>query len=168
MSGLDSNSKNIRFSQSTKRPQTLPGTFSLEGASCTLCKAGPYSIAELCQLYLGHREHSSCPSLCCLCSRSRSNLSNICHHPDPGNRLLQVREHRGGSSVKFPTQTAEGCSSPWWKEWGASLLHSLKMSCHPTLPSAPKQLQMFPRKPGSCTCRIPLRCESAAGDSWLK
>lgn len=142
MSRLDSNDKNIRFSQSTKRPQTLPGTFSLEAASCTLCKAGPYSIAELCQLYLGHREHSSCPRLCCLCSRSRSNLSNICHHPDPGNRLLQVREHRGGSPVKFPTQRAEGCSSPWWKEWGRPCYTHWK--CPATLHC--RQLQI------SCKC----------------
>lgn len=51
-----------------QRKQILPGTFSLEGVSCTLCKVGSYSITKLWQLYLRHREHSSCPHLCCLCS----------------------------------------------------------------------------------------------------
>lgn len=40
---------------SLQRKQTLPGAFSLEGVSCTLCRVGPYSITKLCQLYLRHK-----------------------------------------------------------------------------------------------------------------
>lgn len=136
MSRLDTNDKNIRFSQSTKETNI---------ARCFLIRRSIlHSVQSRTLLYyqampaVPQTQESIPPAHVCAvyAPGSRSNLSNFWHHPNLYNRLVQVREHRRGSPVKFPSQTAEGSSSPRWKEEGTSLLHHLKMSCHPILPSA--------------------------------
>lgn len=105
-----------------RRKQTLPGTFSSEEVSCTLCKVGPYSVTKLCQLYLRHREYSSCSRLCCLRSwqqkqpfqllapprpwqqaaagqRAQRWQPNEVPHPDSRRRFITLVKRRGNILV---------------------------------------------------------------------
>lgn len=110
MSRLDSNDKNIRCSQPTKKTNIT---------RCLLIQRSilhsVQSRTSLCyQAMPAVPQAQSVPPahVCAGCAPgSRANLPNFWHQPDPDYRLVQVREHRPGSPVKLLTQTAAGGST---------------------------------------------------------
>ena len=91
--------------------QTFPSTFSLEQVSCTLCKAGPHSTTELCQLHPRHRKHSSCPRLCYPRSWQQKQPFKI-----SGTIPTPTKGQYGWGNLREPAGSTQPSSLPWQQQ----------------------------------------------------